>query len=191
MSVLTVSRMNTKPHMPTSDSTNSVSIGRRPPTRSTHAPNGIRKQRTGQLRCRDQQAESKTAEMHLFLEVFCGRPVKRNRGETDKKAPRPHGKPGGWAAGKPITSASFNANRVSRSAHFRLLRFSPPYVEPKRFIASLRQIKYYFRSPARYDEAGKQGPVASRVPCHSVRLRTAGKECCSRCAYARSGPQRA
>ena len=43
VSVLTVIRMNTKPHMPTNDSPNRVSIGRRPPTRSTQAPNGMRR----------------------------------------------------------------------------------------------------------------------------------------------------
>lgn len=40
--VLTVNRMKTKPHMPIMEKPNSVSMGSRPPTRSTQAPKGMR-----------------------------------------------------------------------------------------------------------------------------------------------------
>ena len=40
---LAVTRMKTRPHMPISDKPKSVSMGSRPPTRSTQAPKGMRK----------------------------------------------------------------------------------------------------------------------------------------------------
>jgi hypothetical protein len=63
---------------------------------------------TGQLRRRDQQAQSKAAEVHLILKVLGGRSVERDRGQADEKPPRPHGKTEGGNSHQMMTFGSLD-----------------------------------------------------------------------------------
>ena len=85
----TVTRMNTSPHMPTIEAPNSVSIGRRPPTLSTQAPNGMRSSEPVSCGAATSRPTS-SGESCIDCWKACAAGPYSDRGEADEEAPGAH-----------------------------------------------------------------------------------------------------
>ena len=86
----TVTRMNTSPHMPTIEAPNSVSIGSRPPTLSTQAPNGMRSSEPVSCGAATSRPTSSGERCIDCWNACAAGPYSDDRGEADEEAPGPH-----------------------------------------------------------------------------------------------------